>query len=810
MDVGAARGDWRAPRVPASAFPRPRLVERLASWPDITVVHGPLGSGKTTLIASWAASVDTPLLWCEPEGGRLPLADIEAFAAAEAGVLVIDAGERIDGAHLERLGGLIDRAPGLRAVVATRSARTVREIAAASDAALDVIGPSDLRVTLEELREAGLLDDDAARQELLRRSEGLAIAVRAEADEALGRVSGARERLRRRVHGVLAERPGRAEASYRVALLPRVDRAILALWGIPEELPAVLDEAGLAEWDGDWLRLHPFMRSVLLEDSERKVPAPERRRLVAAAVRGSLIARDPLQALRAAFELDDPALATEVVFANMIELLETRDETYEIFTGVPAAGLRGYPALTVMLVLLSNMDPRTRPRALQLLSTESLFQRLHPNRGLHRERVVYRAFEAAALRLTPFSGRALPLIRRAAQDLSALTEEDFGALGRMGPTLQVHLGIGAFYLRDLDLARRCLELADAAHIEAGRADRVDPLSLRAGLAALSGELPLARRLLAEADAAEWPPGWRESSPADFFNLGMAVLALEDGDPSAAERHLAEAGPIAEIVEHWTLYALVRARRDRLAGEVDAGLLRLARLREQRGSTPGTAMARGLLDAAEADLRLAAGEPNAARRIAARSAKHSSSCRLALARAELALDRPAAAAVQAQRVLKAPSPTPRNRLEAELVLACAALRAGHRRDAETVARRIAELIRAAGLRAPLRAVAARDRDALGETLLRAGVAPAIVSLMGAEAESFESAEAPVASLTRREQAVLAALAETGALDEIAARLFVSRNTVKSQLSTVYRKLGVSSREAALTRAAVLGLLEEPAV
>jgi LuxR family maltose regulon positive regulatory protein len=68
---------------------------------------------------------------------------------------------------------------------------------------------------------------------------------------------------------------------------------------------------------------------------------------------------------------------------------------------------------------------------------------------------------------------------------------------------------------------------------------------------------------------------------------------------------------------------------------------------------------------------------------------------------------------------------------------------------------------------------------------------------------------VATLTPREHAVLAALAETGALDEIAANLYVSRNTVKSQLSTVYRKLGVSSREAALTRAAVLGLLEEPA-
>ena len=82
------------------------------------------------------------------------------------------------------------------------------------------------------------------------------------------------------------------------------------------------------------------------------------------------------------------------------------------------------------------------------------------------------------------------------------------------------------------------------------------------------------RLLAEADAAEWPTGWRQSSPADFFNLGMATLALEDGEHETAQNHLDTSGPIVDLVEHWTIYALVRARRDRLAGEVEAGLMYL--------------------------------------------------------------------------------------------------------------------------------------------------------------------------------------------------------------------------------------------
>jgi hypothetical protein len=42
-------------------------------------------------------------------------------------------------------------------------------------------------------------------------------------------------------------------------------------------------------------------------------------------------------------------------------------------------------------------------------------------------------------------------------------------------------------------------------------------------------------------------------------------------------------------------------------------------------------------------------------------------------------------------------------------------------------------------------------------------------------------------------------------EIAERLFLSRNTVKTQAIFVYRKLGVSSRSEAIARAADLGLV-----
>ncbi len=60
------------------------------------------------------------------------------------------------------------------------------------------------------------------------------------------------------------------------------------------------------------------------------------------------------------------------------------------------------------------------------------------------------------------------------------------------------------------------------------------------------------------------------------------------------------------------------------------------------------------------------------------------------------------------------------------------------------------------------------------------------------------------LTEREIAVLTYLASAHTQREIAASLFVSMNTVKSQVAAVYRKLGVSSRSAAVRRGAELGI------
>lgn len=60
------------------------------------------------------------------------------------------------------------------------------------------------------------------------------------------------------------------------------------------------------------------------------------------------------------------------------------------------------------------------------------------------------------------------------------------------------------------------------------------------------------------------------------------------------------------------------------------------------------------------------------------------------------------------------------------------------------------------------------------------------------------------LSRREREVLRLVVAGNSLDETAAALFVSKNTVKSQMASIYRKFGVTSREQVIALARTLPL------
>jgi LuxR family maltose regulon positive regulatory protein len=112
---------------------------------------------------------------------------------------------------------------------------------------------------------------------------------------------------------------------------------------------------------------------------------------------------------------------------------------------------------------------------------------------------------------------------------------------------------------------------------------------------------------------------------------------------------------------------------------------------------------------------------------------------------------------------------------------------------------------------------RDADAAQQLLDDAAAllaeVPGLDALSArAEALQQELDEAPehdgvhLAGLTRAELRLLPLLATHLTFREIAEQLFVSRNTIKTQAISVYRKLGVSSRSEAVAEAQRLGLGE----
>jgi len=89
----------------------------------------------------------------------------------------------------------------------------------------------------------------------------------------------------------------------------------------------------------------------------------------------------------------------------------------------------------------------------------------------------------------------------------------------------------------------------------------------------------------------------------------------------------------------------------------------------------------------------------------------------------------------------------------------------------------------------------------------GVLSDYVAALAAEIDSMpRTANGGGSGLTAAELRLLPLLSTHLSFREIGERLYVSRNTIKTQAISVYRKLGVSSRSEAIARAGELGLVE----
>jgi LuxR family maltose regulon positive regulatory protein len=292
-------------------------------------------------------------------------------------------------------------------------------------------------------------------------------------------------------------------------------------------------------------------------------------------------------------------------------------------------------------------------------------------------------------------------------------------------------------------------------------------------------------------------------------LTMASVALDRDDPGDVDEWLGrieevEAGAPEPHVQ--LAAALVLAGRREAAGELERALsgLQAAAAPLETALLPRALTERWLIT--EATLLARAGDPARSLAVLERlGAVVTPAAMPALARLHLLLGDPASAA--ALRAGTTVGDHPRAQTEVALLDTLLGSASGD----ETIAMdRLEDALAAAApwsLRRPFLTGVPELRDLLDRRIERGTLAPAFALdlLERTTAGTGRSRRALVDPLTDREQTVLRYLTSTLTTAEIATELYVSINTVKTHQRTVYRKLAVASRRAAVMRARELHLL-----
>lgn len=297
---------------------------------------------------------------------------------------------------------------------------------------------------------------------------------------------------------------------------------------------------------------------------------------------------------------------------------------------------------------------------------------------------------------------------------------------------------------------------------------------------------------------------------DRMRVGRAVQTLRDlGKPEDSEELW------GFVLYAWGRVGLITGSPDITLRSVNAELARFSTMRGH-GSVVGP-----LLDAVRADLHLAAGRPHDAAELLSDSRHHAT----APARSRLLLltGEPRAALAAAERALADPLTTTIEGLELCLVAAASSLALGDAGAASEFVRTAANAHSTTSLRFALRCLPGQVTRRL---ISLSALLPGDPDILGPEFgtisfslspdESGRGSHTPGAApeprpetLTDREIVVLRSLPTGATVRQIAELHFVSTNTVKTQLRSVYKKLAVGSREDAVASAARLGLLSSPA-
>lgn len=619
----------------------------------------------------------------------------------------------------------------------------------------------------------------------------------------------------------------------RTSILEQVNADLaseLASEGPATDLAALAQATALIHpLGGGWYRYHPLLAEVLRLKLGRECPALERD-LHQRAARWLRENRTPAEAARQAVAGGDWPLAARIVVDELVvdQLIEPPgvDPLAEVLQRIPQDQTWDEPQPVLVTAALRLSTSSDDSASASLAVADQMLDELPPDQeipsrlaralirlGLAQRQGELRTAQVAAADATLLIGK-IPADQLASRP-------DLGA--------QVKAGRGAVELWAGHFDQAAATLSAAAAAVGNTTQRADCLGHLALLEALRGRLGRAAELAVPPAADRDHPARADENPSCAATVAMAYVHVERNELPEARRCLRRADESLQLCPDKLIGAvacLVAARgflAQRRAGPVTA-----LTGRARQGWSPAPWLEQRLL-LTESQAHLAQGDIAAAVEAARQAGAGSSlEAAAALARAWLAGGNIqaarralAGAAVDADRV------PDHVRLQAELADAQLAHEIGDRQSAERSLDRALRLAESEQVRLPFLMEGSWIREELQENpgLARAyrqllnqgpsGRGGPARSRAGAPAKPAVSASRQVVpaqvmplvveSLSNREREVLQHASELLGTAEIAAEMFVSVNTVKSHLKSIFRKLGAGSRNEAVRRARQLQLL-----
>lgn len=513
-------------------------------------------------------------------------------------------------------------------------------------------------------------------------------------------------------------------------------------------------------------------------------------------------------ALRRALDAGNLAAATDVLRIGWFDFLLDDDQrsSRDALENLSAGALTSHPLLAMALGIMYGADGFRRSKAAYYFGLASLGIRSWTERTPASERALVLASESVALRMIGNPSMSARSARAGVQALEEIRDDRatrIGYLTRLYSQLGTSLYYGGAELEALTVFAR-------GYAEAGQSESASfgNVSMMAGIRALAGDMTEAADHVALARSGSWTDEQRSMYTGTFYRLAEALIALERFDTDEARKHLDAMVHDRRSIEHWVAIAHVEALTGLLEGNPAGALARLEAFVVLRGAEGQASGSRAKLSSIRSVLHLALGNYEAAANVLKRDAgtdpqDHVDRARLALVTGGTS------EALRQLRAVAGHTQNSRTLAQALSLETAIALRSGYSRRSELLLQQLASVLRQSHQRVALHLIPDEDFQIICDALSRLDAQGAVDAgglLDGRDRGSLlVSPDRP--RLTVREQAVLEAMVRSASRNVIAAELFVSPNTVKTQTKSLYRKLGARNREEAITIAMHRHLLPE---